>query len=727
MGFLSILGTNAQEFEEIQKVVASDRGEEDRLGWSCDIDGNYAVVGAYADDYGPSDPNMGAVYVYERIGGEWVEIQKLFNLDQDDYDRFGWSVAIDGDYIIVGAYGEDEDENDENTLSKAGSAYIFEKDGDEWVQVQKLVAFDRAADDEFGWSVAIHGNTAIVGAHNDDKDAAGMGFMYHAGSAYIFDRDGDGDWNFSQKIVASDRSPGTEYEPDHEDWNDRFGESVGIWNDYVVVGGPFASKAYAFERSGGTWTEVAFLTYPGISWLDRAAPVSIDSTTIALGASTEDHDPDGGESILNSGGAAVFKRVGGSWGFHQKISPSDRDAGDHFGISISIDGDYLVVGCHSDNHDEFDDDEIENTGSLYVFEVGDDGFYDEIKKLDASDRAEDDELGISVSISGNTIISGAWQQSELPEGGDYIEDAGAAYLYSTEEPGDGCETVFYTQEAVICSGEVFEVGDSEYDEEGVYTDVIETEAGCDSVVTTILEVIDEISIEQEFFLCDGESVTVGESTYDETGLYIDEFTSEFGCDSLVFTYVEVADPINVDVDTEGNLLEAHAEDVDYQWITCDPFEPIDGATDQTYEAPEDGFYAVIIYDGDCVDTSECYEINTSGLTDNTTTDFNVFPNPNNGNFVINSQQLVGSRLQIFNIAGELIYEDYIKSNAEQVQIEDHPAGLYLIRITTDSGTLVDKIVLEQINLFGESLKFIDKIIFSFFATYLSLPCKRQLN
>ncbi|MFT5818996.1 MAG: hypothetical protein ACI8ZM_000218 [Crocinitomix sp.] len=704
VSLLLSLGAVAQDFEELMMVVADDRDTEDRLGWSCDIEGDFAIVGAYADDYGATNPNMGSAYVYERIGGEWIQIQKLSNSDQDDYDRFGWDVEISGDFIIVGAYGEDHDTDDGASLSKAGSAYIFER-GDDGVfdEVQKLIAADRAADDEFGWSVSIHGTTAIVGAHLDDKNAFGMGSFYHAGSAYIFDREIDGSWTQTQKIVASDRSPGTVFAPDHEDWNDRFGESVSIWNDYLVVGGPFASKAYAFERIGDVWTEVSFLTYPGISWLDRAAPVDIDSTTIVLGAQTEDLNADMEESILNSGGAAVFRRTGGTWSYIQRLSPGDRDAGDHFGISVGIDGDYIVVGAHSDNHDEDGGAEIENTGSVYIFELQDDGTYDELIKLDASDRSEDDELGISIAISESTIIAGAFQQDEEADGGSYLEDAGAAYFYTNLDGGGGdpdCEDVFYTQEIDICAGEEIVVGGSVYDETGVYTDVITTDLGCDSVVTTILDVTEEIETEQEFFVCDGESITVGDMTYDETGSYLDIFESVDGCDSIVFTYLEVAEPIYTDVDVDETLLEALEDDMDYQWITCDPFEIIDGATSQAFIATESGDYAVIITDGDCADTSDCY---TVVIEDDPGIGFEesvfgasitIYPNPSNGNFVINGDLLIGTEIRIYNSIGAIVYETTATSNSHAVSITNQSSGIYLLRITGENGSKIEKITVK---------------------------------
>jgi hypothetical protein len=738
-------GVFSQEFEELIKVVAGDRAVDDRYGWSVDIDGDFAVVGAYGDDFAAADPNMGSAYILQKVGTEWIQIQKIFSTDRDDYDRFGWSVAIDGDYIIVGAYQEDHNLADADPRPNAGSAYIFERNEDGvWVQVQKIIAGDRIEGDEFGYSVAIHGTTAVVGAHIDDRDAAGLGFMYHAGSAYIFDRAGDGTWSQTQKIVASDRSPGFEYAPDHEDWNDRFGESVAIWNDYIAVGGPYASKAYAFERSGGVWTQVSMLTYPGISWLDRAAPVAIDSNVIALGAQTEDLDEFGLESIMNSGGGAVFTRgVAGGWSYLQKLSPDDRDAGDHFGWSITIDLPFIAVGTHSDNHDEFGDDEIENTGSIYIFELQDDGTFIEVTKLDASDRAMDDELGISVAISGNTIISGAFQQDFLPGGGGEISDAGAVYFYTTDPDDAGCTPVSSDQEVEICSGGTYVIGGSTYSEPGVYTNVLTTDDGCDSTVTTYLYFSDPIFAEQalticegdfiivgesmyfdsgvyedvlttedgcdstvvtfleveEVFpfynsvlLCEGQSVVVGDNTYSEEGTYEDVLISESGCDSLVITFINVGEAINTEVLVDGDVLEAASGISFYQWVRCEPFEIIDGATDQFYTTTEPGLYAVILTSDECQDTSDCILMGTSGVTDQTA-NFNVkvFPNPSNGVFVISGYNTTGNQVQIYNVRGELIYESILAAEQTLINLQNQAKGLYLVRITTEDGFAVQKI------------------------------------
>ena len=182
--------------------------------------------------------------------------------DRATNDYFGYSVSISGSYIIVGAYYEDEDESGANTLLNAGSAYIFAKDQggtDNWGQVKKIVASDRAAGDYFGNSVSISGSNAIVGANLEDEDATGGSTFGNAGSAYIFvkDQGGDGNWGQVKKIVASDRAA-----------EDYFGTSVSISGNYVIVGAYYededavggatlssAGSAYLFAKDqGGTDT-----------------------------------------------------------------------------------------------------------------------------------------------------------------------------------------------------------------------------------------------------------------------------------------------------------------------------------------------------------------------------------------------------------------------------------------------------------------------------------------
>ena len=141
------------------KLIAGDGEGGDSFGQSVSIDGNFAVVGAYQDN--DRGGQAGAAYIFKRTGGIWTEVYKLTASDGDERDRFGASVAISGDYIVIGAI------QDENAIigPGAGSAYVFERNGGVWNEVAKLIASDAAPGASFGGTVAIDGNYIIIGSH----------------------------------------------------------------------------------------------------------------------------------------------------------------------------------------------------------------------------------------------------------------------------------------------------------------------------------------------------------------------------------------------------------------------------------------------------------------------------------------------------------------------------------------------------------------------------------
>ncbi len=268
-------GTPPPTFQEIDKVVADDRTDHDRFGRSVAISGDYAIVGA------PMAEGGGAAYIYLLSENTWVQQQKLLVSDGNDgNDAFGMSVAISGDHAIVGAPNEDHDATNGNFASDAGSAYIFVRNGSIWTQQQKIVASDRAAYDGFGGSVAISGDHAVVGAKDEDHNATGGNEQLSAGSAYIFVRNGS-TWTQQQKIVANDR-----YELDG------FGTCVAISGDDVVVTAPNCDIG----------------------------------------------------SFYSLGAAYIFVRNGSTWTQQDKFWHSDRISGDQFGGSVAISGDHVIVG-----------------------------------------------------------------------------------------------------------------------------------------------------------------------------------------------------------------------------------------------------------------------------------------------------------------------------------------------------------------------------------------------
>ena len=319
---------------------------------------------------------------------------KLNASDGTAGDNFGGSVSISGDYAIVGAPGDD----DNGHLS--GSAYICKRDGTTWNQQAKIVASDGAVHDLFGNSVSISGDYAIVGAYYDGDNS---------GSAYIFKRDGT-TWSQQAKITASDGAAG-----------DHFGNSVSILGDYAIVAahwdadnGYHSGSAYIFKRDGSSWNQQAkIVASDGAAGDLFGNSVSISGDYAIVGAY---YDDDRGDE---SGSAYIFKRDGTTWNQQSKITASDGVAGSYFGISDSISGEYAIVGAFGD------DDNGSWSGSAYIFKRNG-TTWSQHAKIMASDGEMDDWFGISVSISGDHVIVGACGDD------DNGYHSGSAYIYKRD-------------------------------------------------------------------------------------------------------------------------------------------------------------------------------------------------------------------------------------------------------------------------------------------------------
>lgn len=372
------------------KLTANDAASLDEFGFSVAVSGDTAVVGSPGEFR--EFPVPGAAYVFVRSGGLWILQQKLTATDAAPGDRFGSSVAVSGDTAVVGA------PFDSDAGLASGSAYVFVRSGGVWSQQQKLTASDVENGDEFGLSVAVSGNTAVVGTLFGDSSIA------NSGAAYVFLRSG-GVWSPQQKLTASDASPGV-----------AFGFSVGVSGDTAVVGA-FQERgigsAYVFLRTGGVWSQQQKLTasqYAGGNAFGYS--VAVNGDTVLLGA------PLDLQAGFASGSAYVFVRSGSVWSETQKLTASDTAIGDQFGLFVAVSGDTAMVGAPGGYR-------AHAAGSAYVF-ARSGGLWTEQQKLSASDAAEGDLFGISVAVSGNTTVVGAAFDDD---GGT---NSGSAYVYEPE-------------------------------------------------------------------------------------------------------------------------------------------------------------------------------------------------------------------------------------------------------------------------------------------------------
>ncbi len=420
-----------------QRLIAGDGAAGDSFGQSVAISGDTAVVGALSDNVG-ANVDQGSAYVFVRSGTSWTQQQRLTASDGAAGDSFGQSVAISGDTAVVGAHFDDAGANTDQ-----GSAYVFMRSGTSWTQQQKLTAGDGAALDNFGLSVAISGDTVVVGAYLDD-----VGVNVYQGSAYVFVRSGTS-WTQQQKLAAGDGAA-----------NDQFGFSVAISGDTAVVGArfdgvganPIQGSAYVFVRSGTSWTQQQrLIAGDGATFDSFGSSVALSGNTVVVGASLDDvgananqgsayvfvvcgdlieqqklTDGDGAEADLfgesvaisgdtavvgarsddvganaNQGSAFIFVRSGTSWTQQQQLTAGDGAAGDSFGFSVAISGDTTVVGARFDDVGANAD-----QGSAFVF-VRSGTSWTQQQRLTASDGAAFDNFGQSVAISGDTAVVGA--------------------------------------------------------------------------------------------------------------------------------------------------------------------------------------------------------------------------------------------------------------------------------------------------------------------------------
>ncbi|MBL6962298.1 MAG: T9SS type A sorting domain-containing protein [Bacteroidetes bacterium] len=432
--FLSVLFTsNAQNFNEIVKAVATDRAANDQYGVSVSVSGDYAIVGAFGEDEDSSGSNTetaaGSAYILKYSAGTWSQHQKIVASDRKSNDYFGFAVAISGDYAIIGAYADDEDSSGANYIPSSGSAYIFKNCSGTWYQVQKIVATDRGLLDYFGRSVAINGDYAIVGCEYEDEDEAGADTKTSSGSAYVY-KNCSGTWYQVEKVVASDRAVEDYFGKSVAIYGDY--AIVGAWEEDEDVSGSNtmdgSGSAYIFKNNSGTWSQLQKIVAS-----DRAVEdffgnsVAISGDYALIGAYGEDHDGSGNNSLDESGSVYIFKNNSGTWSQLQKIVATDRDSFDYFGFSLAISGNYAVVGAYYEDYVYGSDTSFES-GSAYIFKLIS-GSWKQVQKFLTYDRESDDNFSYSLSMDGNYILAGARYEDEDASGANTLSDAGSAYVF----------------------------------------------------------------------------------------------------------------------------------------------------------------------------------------------------------------------------------------------------------------------------------------------------------
>ncbi|MGE0683396.1 MAG: FG-GAP repeat protein [Candidatus Binatia bacterium] len=431
---------NSEAFSFIQqaKLTEAAKTAEDQFGASVAIDGDTALIGVPGDD--EKGTSAGAVRVFHRDeDGIWEETQKLTASNGAASNFLGASVALSGDVALVGARGA----NPKGNFS--GAAYVFVRGTDGvWREAQILSADDGTAGNFFGWSVAVQGDTALVGArgNGDDKN--------FPGAAYVFVRGSDSLWTPKLKLTDPEGIGG-----------DEFGYSVALQGDTALIGargknenekGILVGAAYLFSRDAeGEWTKQQKLTASdGASGDEFGYSVALDETTAVVGARFAREDSEDSETTMHPGAVYVYELTtepdGVSWKETQKLLASAGANGDGFGGSVVVSGDLILIGAR---------DESLAQGAVYVFtrtrasEIP--SPWEEHQKILARDRAGQDAFGSSIALHGDVAIVGSpfddllETDTEDADGDDNTEETlsfnnlGSAYLLTMTSLPPTCE------------------------------------------------------------------------------------------------------------------------------------------------------------------------------------------------------------------------------------------------------------------------------------------------
>jgi hypothetical protein len=375
------------------ELLGPDGAAYDWFGFDVAIDGDTAFVGAPTKTVG-STATQGVVYVYSRSGGSWTLQQTLLASDPAANDLFGFSVALDGDVALVGARGKG---------SYRGAVYVFAKSGGAWTQQAKLLASDGVAYDSFGWRLAVNGSTALIGTPEK-----GSGGSIDVGAAYVFTRSGD-TWTQQAELTANDGAG----------W-DFLGQTVALDGDTALIGATAATvnghslqgAAYVFTRSGDSWSQQAKLVADDGAASDGFGSVALSGDTALIGAN--------GKTVAghsHQGAVYVFTRSGGVWTQQAKLTQSDGAANDAFGAGVALESGTAAISAvgHAVGGNA-------GQGAVYLF-AGSGASWTQQAELTAADGVANDAFG-SIALSGREVLVGDRNKKV----GDNVAE-GAAYLF----------------------------------------------------------------------------------------------------------------------------------------------------------------------------------------------------------------------------------------------------------------------------------------------------------
>jgi hypothetical protein len=396
--------------QQLQKIPGQGAG--DGFPGALALDGDRLLVGR--PNHSPHGIQSGEVLEFSHSAGTWVQVDAFAPNDGQDYDSFGFALALDGDRVAVGA-AEDDD-----VTENSGAVYVFEHVGSNWVQTAKIKTNGPGFYNYLGGSVALSGDRIAAGA-----EGAGL-----SGAVYIFERSA-GAW--TQKAKLTDPSLGTDA---------GFGVSLSMTGERLLIGAWFAPSssvqsgaAYVFDKIGSVWIQSAVLTLAAPMSLDRfGTAVALRNDVAVVSAPLRDLvAPD-------SGGVYVFRHIAGAWQLESTLAGASAGWGDLIGNFLAFDGDRILASA--EGHDAGNPD----IGAAYLFQYDGTGWF-EAAELRAGDPHDTDHFGRGVALENEHALVGA-PFADAPAG-----SSGALYVFDL-----GCVADIYCTPKVNSAGCVPTIG-----------------------------------------------------------------------------------------------------------------------------------------------------------------------------------------------------------------------------------------------------------------------------
>ena len=671
-----------------QKLQSSSRNNGGQFGWSLHAEDSLLVVGARGEWVG--FPAGGAAHVFRlKANGRWEHQQRIIPNDTAFQGRFGESVAISYPYIIVGAEKNDLDSTNANALLDAGAAYIFEKTGAQWQQMDKLSPNQgRVSTAYFGRSVAIHGDRALVGSPRAWLAKPSGGYLYAFGLVYEYARQANGSWNqVSMLLDTIGNVSGGE-----------FGERVILTDSLAFISAiampidtvTSAGIVTVMKRTGNNnWTAIQDIQaiYPFDNDFFGTA-LDYDDGNLIVGVEAEDHDQFNQNPMAGAGSAYWFSLDPQTDSLHiqHKILPQDRlvpnSTFDFFGCDVAIDAGYLLVGARNDDDDTLNLTQTNAAGTAY--------FFDTICPATAG--------GYNAAIcEGDSILFG----------NQYLKSGGSYTTVLTAQ--SGCDSIVTLSLTLLnkgkdsiavseCISYTVPSGTRTLFSSGIYKDTLLGANACDSILTINLNILGTSTTSFTDTACKMYPYPSGAGVIKFSGQYFDTLVDIQGCDSILDMNITIN---NVDtallVDQVKRQIITIAGNASFRWLDCENnYAVIPGFINDTSTFVP-GTYAVEITQNGCVDTSRCVVLRPSGLsTELQHNDLSIYPNPAKDQIQISWNAAVPlEHIEVFSAKGELLkqVEQVKPGHLLSLDLKD---GVYLIKLTFRGGLSHErKLIIDQ--------------------------------